>query len=649
MSSHEVRWKKVMSKRERKILAAFAEVLLAWPDGKKTSMMKDLLDGVERHVWCMTWDKRILFRMCLWIFELSAIFYYASLRTMSGMKYEKRSCFLEAWHNTWWSTKRVIKRFIEVTIFMNYYTLKENTDRIGYKPTFKPALSAPDFPRENLISRLSSSDVREEADVCVIGTGAGGAVAAKELAEKGHSVILLEEGDWFDVNEFGKDTMSSTLKLYRDGGATLTVGWPFIPTFLGRCVGGTTLINSGTCFRTPENVLRHWVEEYGLTGWGAEGLRPYFERVESTIGVATAREEVQGPSGALVRAGFEKLGYGLKPLDRNVPDCCGSGICVQGCPTNAKQATHMNYVPMAMRAGARVYTMARVKRIRYRRSHATEVWGRFVDPLTREKGSRFRVKAKVIVVACGSMLTPVLLADSHIPNPSGQRGRNLTLHPATKVYGIFDHEVRGWEGIPQGYYSDALAKEGIKFEGVFLSPAYAASTILLTGQRHREMMEQYPHVACFGFMVSDTTHGRIFRLPGGINYAWYTINKQDLPKFKKGYQLLAEALFAAGAKKVLPGICTLPEITREQGSQVIGKLNLRNKDLDLQAFHPLGSCRMGADPREAVVDAFGRVYGMDNLFVADGSIFPTSLGVNPMITIMAAASKIADNISRNIM
>jgi choline dehydrogenase-like flavoprotein len=307
----------------------------------------------------------------------------------------------------------------------------------------------------------------------------------------------------------------------------------------------------------------------------------------------------------------------------------------------------LNYVPLAMQAGAKVYTKVCVHRIRYKRQHVTEVEGRFINPLTREKGPLLRVKAKVVVVCAGTLHTPVLLSRSGIPDPSGQRGRNLTMHPATKVYGLFDREVRGWEGIPQGYFCDALLDEGIKFEGVFLAPPYAASTILLTGREHRETMEKYPSIACFGFMVSDTTHGRVFSGPGGIPYPYYTINRRDLPKFKKGYRFLAEAFFAAGADRVMPGIYTLPVVTREQGVKAIDDLRLRNKDLDLQAFHPLGTCRMGADPREAVTDGWGRVYGLDNLFVADGSIFPSSLGVNPMVTIMAAATRVAENISKN--
>jgi choline dehydrogenase-like flavoprotein len=162
-------------------------------------------------------------------------------------------------------------------------------------------------------------------------------------------------------------------------------------------------------------------------------------------------------------------------------------------------------------------------------------------------------------------------------------------------------------------------------------------------------MENYNHMALFGMMVSDTSRGRIVRGVKGHAIALYNINRNDLPKYRRGIQFLADAFFEAGAKKIFLPFHTLPQVTREEGVRPIIEHRLRNKDLDLQAFHPLGTCRMGADPREAALDPFARLYGLDNLFVADGSIFPTSLGVNPMLTIMAAAHKIADYIHRDIL
>ncbi|MFH0799699.1 MAG: GMC family oxidoreductase [Pseudomonadota bacterium] len=639
--------KKVLTKRERRMVAAFAGVLI--PLDAASPEMEPLIERVDDHLRHLTKDTRYAWRASLWMLEIIAFFYYGKCRAMTRMDVALRTRYLNAWHDTWWSVKRVVKRFLETMIFMNYYSLPEVERRIGVVPGFKPPRGSRDFPSANLVREFPAGDVECEVDVCVIGSGAGGASAALALAEKGRSVVVIEEGAYFDASDFGLDAVTMTKRLYRAGGLTNTFGWPPILVPLGRAVGGTTVINSGTCFRTPAKIFERWSESFGLATWAPERMEPFYKRVEDILEVETARDEVQSESARIFSRGAAKLGIDMKPLQRNAPGCCGSGACCWGCPTNAKKSMQLSAMAMAMQAGARVYTRCRAERVRFDRHHATCVEARFIDPVERRRGPRLKVWPRAVVVACGTLHTPVLLGRSRIPNPSGQCGHNLTLHPASKVIALMDEEVRGWEGIPQGHYSDDFIEEGIKLEGIFLPPAFTASTIMLTGREHREAMDAFSRLAVFGMMVSDTTRGRVVRGISGHSISFYTINREDLPKYQRGIALLAEVLFAAGAVKVFPGIHTLPVVTREQGAAVISNLKLRNKDLDLQAFHPLGTCRMGADPREAVVDPAGRVYGLDNLFVADGSIFPTSLGVNPQMTIMAAALKIADYINREYL
>lgn len=637
----------ILSKYERKILTAFAEVLI--PLDASSPEMPRLVAKVDDHLGHLTKDMRLAWRLCLVAFDLIAFFYYGKMKTMSQMDLVLRTRYLAAWHDTWWSMKRVMKRFLEAIIFMNYYALPEVEARIGFVPAHKPPSGSRDFPSANLIREFPAADVVLETDVCIVGSGAGGAFAAMSLAEAGRSVIVIEEGDYFDVSDFGRDAVTMTKMLYRAGGLTNTFGWPAILVPLGRCVGGTTVINSGTCFRTPDKVLLRWVDRFGLSTWAPERMERYFKRVEEILEIESALDKVQNRAGKIFARGAASLGIEVKPLMRNAPGCSGSGVCCWGCPTNSKKSVQLNAAPLAMQAGAKIYTKCRAEKIVFERHHATGVEARFIDPVSRRRGPKLRVKARAVIAACGTLHTPVLLGWSKIPNPSGARGHNLTLHPASKVYALFDEEVRGFEGIPQGYYSDALAGDGIKLEGIFLPPAFTASTILLTGKGHREVMDKYKNLALFGMMVSDTSRGRIVRGINGHSIALYNINREDLPKYQHGITHLAEAFFAAGALKVFPSIHTLPVVTRDEGAGAIANLKLRNKDLDLQAFHPLGTCRMGADPREAVVDANGRVYGLDNLFIADGSIFPTSLGVNPQVTIMAAALKIADHINREYL
>ena len=217
------------------------------------------------------------------------------------------------------------------------------------------------------------------------------------------------------------------------------------------------------------------------------------------------------------------------------------------------------------------------------------------------------------------------------------------------VWERFDDEIKAWDEIPQGWYVDSLAEEGIMLEGIFLPPPYTASKIQHICERHREIMESYNRLAGFGVMVSDTSHGRILRMPGGRALTIYNLNKTDVAKFVKAIEIISEAFFEAGARSVLLPMHTIPELTREDGVARIRARKIRAKDLDLQAFHPLGTCRMGANPKKAVCDPYGRFYGLDNVFIADGSIFPTSLGVNPMVTIMAAAMKIGEYIDREVL
>ena len=215
-----------------------------------------------------------------------------------------------------------------------------------------------------------TTNISEEADVCVVGSGAGGAVVAKELAEAGFSVTLLEEGGDFTPDDFtGRPTEMFPL-LYRDGGVTFAIGWPLILIPVGRCLGGTTVVNSGTCFRTPDHVLRKWNREFSLASISPEALAPFFERVEGILNVAPAKTEVLGRNNLVFKRGADSLGYRGRPLSRNVKDCEGCGTCATGCMTGAKLDMRMTYVPMAAEQGARIFSHAVVDKIQIRNHRA---------------------------------------------------------------------------------------------------------------------------------------------------------------------------------------------------------------------------------------------------------------------------------------
>ena len=471
------------------------------------------------------------------------------------------------------------------------------------------------------------------ADVCIVGSGAGGAPAAAELARAGLRVVMLEEGEHVPLESLTARPRDMLPRLYRDAGQFVTVGRPPIPLPLGRAIGGTTLVNSGTCFRTPDAVLERWRRDFGL-GWD---LAPHFERVEEVLHVRRVPPELAGRNAAVARRGAERLGWSGGFLARNARGCVGSGVCAFGCPSGAKQHVGATYVPMAWEAGATTYTGVRARRLRAARGRVTEV------EATTAGGGRLRVRADRVIVAAGTIHTPLLLRASGIGTRSGELGRNLSIHPATAVWALLDEEVDMARGVPQSYYVDEFADEGIMLEGVAGPPDYLAMAVPFTGPRHRELMLRYRNIAQFGLMVSDTSRGSVTRRLGRP-IVRYDLADADTATFAKGLHRLAQLFFASGAHTVITPVARVREI---HDARALEDLRLRAGELKLMAFHPLGTARAHADPDRGVVDGDLRVHGVDNLYVADGSAVPSALGVNPQVTIMALSTRLAEHLCRS--
>jgi choline dehydrogenase-like flavoprotein len=468
----------------------------------------------------------------------------------------------------------------------------------------------------------------------VIGSGAGGAVAAKELAEGGMRVAILEEGDWWDTDDFTARPRDMSTKLYRDNAQITTLGTPPIILPLGRAVGGTTVINSGTCFRTPAQVLARWRTELGLDEMDEQALEPFFGRVEGILNVAQVPPELAGRNADVVRQGVERLGWSGGYLHRNVRGCVGSGVCAFGCPTGAKQHAGITYVPRAWAAGATTYTGTRAERIETPGGRARGVLARTAG------GGRLHVTCDHVVVACGAIHTPLLLTRNRLGGASGQLGHNLAIHPATSVRARFDEPIDQWVGVPQSYYVDELAPEGIMLEGAAGPPDYLAMVLPGRGDPHRELMLQARHIAQFGVMVSDSSRGHV-RVPRrGGPIIRYDLNAADVAKFKRGIEALCEIYREAGARELLVPVRGVPRITPDDLTP-LRQARFRAADLELMAFHPLGTARAGADPRTAVVNGELELHGVPGLHVADASAIPTALGVNPQVTIMTLATRLA--------
>ena len=460
-------------------------------------------------------------------------------------------------------------------------------------------------PREVRVERGAAIAGRRriKADAVVVGTGAGGAVVAKELAEGGLSVVMLEEGEYVTPDQFSARPRDDAPRFYRDAAMVATLGTPPMMLPLGKAVGGTTIMNSATCYRTPEGLLDAW----GL--WSADELDPFFRRVERIFNVCRVPRELAGRNAHVMQRGAERLGWSGEYLHRAARGCIGSGVCAFGCPSGGKQHTGNTYVPLAWDAGAITITGTRATKV---------IPGTGVIARTKG-GGRLRVDAELVVVACGTIHTPVLLKRSGVRHPG--LGRNLSLHPATGVWAEFDEPIDMARGIPQAYAVDEFASQGLMLEGWAGPPDMLALSLPQTAR-------DYLHVAQVGLMIRDSTRGVVHAV-GGRPIIRYDLDDADTRLLNEGIARAAELELAAGATRVHlpikghPPVSDVDEIRRASA-----------KRLELTAFHPLGTAAAGT-----VVDEDLRL--QPGLLVADGSVVPSALGVNPQLTIMALATRAA--------
>jgi choline dehydrogenase-like flavoprotein len=491
-----------------------------------------------------------------------------------------------------------------------------------------PAPDAPPLDREDLVA----PEGVERCDVVIVGSGAGGAAAARVLAERGLAVIVVEAGDLYDAASYPQDPMRATTAMYRDGGLTFAEGLPVVGVPVGRCVGGTTVVNSGTCFRTPDDVLATWRAEHGI-GW-APDLHDEFEAVERDLRVRPVDPATAGRNAELCRVGAERLGAHNGPIARNAGrvTCCAT--CPTGCELDAKQAAHVGELPRAVAAGARVRANARVERVIVEGGRAVGIVAR-----TRPAGA-YEVRARAVVLAAGALGTPELLLDQGLGNASGAVGRHLRVHPACWVGALHDEPVNGWDGIMQSWYVDEWANRGLVLEATFTPLGFGAQWLPGVGREWMERVAAYDRLAVIGVQLADRSEGRVTRRNGRSRLT-YRLTRDDARRLRFGIGRAAAVHVASGAREIYPqlgGLRTLPArdaVARIEGSRP-GRADLR-----LEGFHPMGTTRMGADPATSVVDPTGAVHDVPGLHVVDASIFPTALRVNPMITIAACSRRIA--------
>ena len=496
----------------------------------------------------------------------------------------------------------------------------------------------PRAPRLDPAALVAPADV-ERCDVVVVGSGAGGASAARVLAERGLDVIVVEEGDYHDAASFSQDPIDALRTLYRDGGLTFCEGRPGIPLPVGRCVGGTTVVNSGTCLRPPGDVLMRWRDEHGID-WATD-LERELGDVERALHVAPVDPGAAGRNAALCRAGADALGASNGPIPRNAGRvvCCAS--CPTGCAIDAKQAMHVSELPRAVAAGARIRAGARVERVIVEGGRAVGVAARTVG------GGPYEVRARAVVLAGGALGTPELLLRQRLADDSGQVGRNLRVHPACWVGALYDEEVRGWEGVMQSWYVDEWNDRGLFLEATFTPLPFGAHWLRGAGPGFKARLERFDRMGVIGVHLSERTAGRL-RLSGGRLRIRYRLREDDAAALRFGIARACEIHFAAGAREAYPQLGRVPALRPGEEGPLVERARVRPGELRLEGFHPMGTARMGADRRSSVVAPSGETHDVPGLHVADASLFPSAVRVNPMVTIMAFARRVASGLAEQL-
>jgi choline dehydrogenase-like flavoprotein len=480
-----------------------------------------------------------------------------------------------------------------------------------------------------------------DADVCIVGSGAGASPLAAALAAAGISVVVLEEGGHHTKAEFRMREDEAYPMLYQEAGqrATKDLG---IGILQGRAVGGTTVVNWTTSFRTPEHVLDHWAKEHHVTGLTRAALDPHWAAVEDRLNIKQISLEETNRNNRTLYDGCKALGMAVETTFRNTRNCFKSGYCSMGCPVDAKQSMLVTYLPDAVARGATVVARCRVDKLvvsaaRVERAECTVLGA---DGYA-EAGAHLTVRAKRFVVSCGAINSPALLIRSGLGG--GMVGRRTYLHPVVGTVAKYKEPIEPFYGAPQSVASHALADRGDRV-GLFLEaapihPMLAALALTGFGDAHRQVIADLPYLAAHIALAIDGFHphepgGTVTVRKSGAPVLDYVLPPRVWEALREGVRTLARIDLASGAEWTASGHEPPLLFASERDLARLDGASFESGRVAVFSAHVMGGCKVGDDPKSSVVRSSAlRYHGVENLHVLDGSIFPTSLGVNPQETI----------------
>jgi len=525
----------------------------------------------------------------------------------------------------------------------------------GSKPASRPEGEKRTAPTTIHKGAELSGHTSLDCDVCIIGSGAGGAVLAAELVARGLDVVMLEAGGHYTRDDFvALDEQWAFTNLYQDCGGRATADQA-ITILQGRSVGGGTTVNWTTCFRTPDRILTHWADVHGIEGYTTEALRPHFEAVEERLGIKPWPIGIANENNRKLLEGCKALGFEVSALSRNVEACANSGYCGLGCPVDAKQAMGITYIPDALDGGMRLYCDVQAERLVTAGDTVTAVEARALNRETHKPtGATLAVRAKLTVVSGGAINSPALLLRSGL-GQDGPVGKRTFLHPVVTMAARYAEEVEGYYGAPQSVGSHHFIDRGPGKMGFFLEvpplqPLLASGGVGVMGHEQLVFMRHLPFL---GVLLAINVDGLLPGDDGGTVTVGeqgrirldYPIREPMVEAFRAGHEVMARIALAAGAEEVYS--THLPNIAVRSEADLPGLRSAPYGGLEHGIFsaHQMGGCAMGPDPATSVVRPDLRHHRVGNLFVVDGSVLPTALGVNPSETIYAIARRAADTIA----
>ena len=499
---------------------------------------------------------------------------------------------------------------------------------------------------DHINAALFSSDQQFDADIVIIGSGAGGGIAAEQLTLAGFNVLLLEEGAWYTRDDFVMQERWAYPNLYQEGAARKTRDQG-IGILQGRTVGGSTTVNWTTSLRTPQPTLDYWRSEFGLNFQADNDLARFFAKAEQRLNIQPWPVP-PNMNNARLQQGCEALGWHYSVINRNVNGCANLGYCGMGCPVNAKQSMLVTTIPAAMAKGARLISRISVRKLRWQGEQVTAVDAVPVDQYFQPRSDvRITITAKHYIVAAGAIGSPALLLRSEVPDPSGRLGKHTYLHPSVISGALFDEAANGHSGAPQSVYSDQFVwpadneLAGYKLEVPPLHPVLMATKLIGSGAQHAALMQQFNHLQATIALLRDGFHPQ--SQGGNVMLDQYQQPVLDYPLteylwhgMRRALLSMAELQFAAGARQVMP-IHHDASLYRSwaEAKAAIAQLPMQILRQTIVSAHVMGGCNMSSSTQRGVVDPYGRHNQLNNLSVFDGSVLATSLGVNPQLTIYA--------------